>query len=244
MTGALVLFARAPRRGAVKTRLVPPLDPDEALGLHLALLEDGLAFLRRAARLAGASPFVSFSDPWEPPAGGAPASLARALSGLERLPQRGADLGERLLGTFGALLDRSHRRVVIFGTDSPTLPDDRPGAALDRLRDGADVVLGPAEDGGYYLIGATRTLPEIFRGIDWGTGQVMRQTLAAIGRTGARAALLPSWYDVDRPADLERLRRELDATPAPHTGPRAPRTAALLRRLARSGRIRDPPGDP
>ena len=76
------------------------------------------------------------------------------------------------------------------------------------------------------------------------TGQVMRQTLAAIGRTGARAALLPSWYDVDRPADLERLRRELDATPAPHTGPRAPRTAALLRRLARSGRIRDPPGDP
>jgi hypothetical protein len=244
VTDALVLFARAPRRGAVKTRLVPPLDPDEALALHMALLEDSLALLRRAARRTGAHPFVSFSDPWEPPAEGAPASLARALSGLDRLPQRGADLGERLLGTFGTLLDRAHRRVVIFGSDSPTLPDDRPGTALERLRDGADLVLGPAEDGGYYLIGAARVLPEIFRGIAWGTDQVMRQTLAGIGRAGARAELLSPWYDVDRPVDLLRLWQELDATPAPHAGQFAPCTAALLHRLARCGRLRGAPGAP
>jgi hypothetical protein len=233
VTDALVLYARAPRRGAVKTRMVPPLDPDEALALHLALLEDSLALLRRATRRTGARPFVSFSEAWEPPGPGIPASLPRALEGIARLPQAGGDLGARLLATFGELLARGHPHVVILGSDTPTLPGERLDAALDLLRHGRDVVLGPAEDGGYYLIGAGRALPEIFQGIAWGTDKVMRQTLARLERAGARAALLPPWHDVDRPGDLERLRRELDASPPAEPRPR--RTASWLARRARAG---------
>jgi rSAM/selenodomain-associated transferase 1 len=236
---ALVLFARVPRAGEVKTRLTPWLNPAEALRLHLALLEDGAALLRRAGRLARAAPWIAFSEPWEPPPRGACALLRRRLSGVARLPQVGGDLGERMQNTFRDLLGRGHQGVVIFGSDSPTLTAGRLRDACDALRGGAEVVLGPAMDGGYYLIGLRRMVPGLFGAIPWGTSGVIEATRRAIARRRARAVQLPIGYDVDRPEDLARLRADLAAPGAPP----APRTAAFVEALACGGRLPDAVGD-
>ncbi len=231
---ALVLFARAPRRGEVKRRLTPPLTPDEALAVHLALLEDSLGLIAIAAREAKAQPFLSFSEPFAPEGSPALAFLETAARGMARLPQRRGDLGARILGAFTDLIEGQRRPgAVIVGSDSPTLPPAILVGALDRLRVGAEVVLGPAEDGGYCLIGATRPMDAIFDGIPWGTSEVLAATLQAIDREGLRLALLETWHDVDRPEDLPRLRREIAGR-----GPGlATRTAAVLERLARQGRL-------
>jgi len=97
---------------------------------------------------------------------------------------------------------------VIIGTDSPTLPASVFSDAF-RLMEDRPLVLGPAEDGGYYLIGLSKVIPEIFTGIDWGTGWVLQQTLRAAGSN--KVALLPQTYDIDTPEDLQRLKREFDA---------------------------------
>jgi rSAM/selenodomain-associated transferase 1 len=208
--------------------MIPPLDADEALALHLALVEDSLDLLRRAAAAAGARPYLSFSEPCHP----APrASLAGAIGGMEMLAQRGGDLGERLRRSFTELLGRGHPAVVVIGSDSPTVPAGHLIRALLVLRRGVDAVVGPAEDGGYYLIGTARDLPGLFDGIPWGTGAVCDATFAAARRIGARLEVLPCWHDIDRPEDLRRLRR------AAAGGGVAPRTAALADALAGRGRL-------
>ncbi len=240
-----MLYARAPRLGAVKTRLVPGLDPEEALEFHRALLMDSLRLLRRAAKDIGALPALALGDPERAGAPGRPApsdprgtALEEATAGLLLLPQRGADLGERLRDTFDGILRRRARPgAVVFGSDSPTLPMERLRSAFAILESGTEVVLGPAEDGGYYLIGATRPLPDLFAGIPWGTERVMEATLAAIERAGLRASLLPPWFDIDRPEDLARAYRDLEAAP----DGTAERTFAFLRGLARAGRLAQEP---
>ncbi len=232
---AFVLYARVPQRGAVKTRMMPHLDPDEALALHVALVEDSLELLRQAAARAGASPFIAFSEPWEPASDGPDLRLAKAIGDISLLPQRGGILGDRLRHTCDELFARRHRGVVVIGSDSPTLPPDRLVRAQSALREGADVVVGPTEDGGYYLIGLARNLPGLFDGVAWGTDTVYAETVAAARRLGARTAILPSWYDIDRPDDLARLHRE----PRGRAGGGA-RTAAIAAALARQGRLGDP----
>ena len=230
---ALVLYARVPRRGQVKTRMTPWLSADEAFRLHLALLEDSLALLRAGAAAAGATPCLAFSEPWAPAGGGEGfAALATAAAGLARLPQRGGDLGERLRDTFTTLAAAGRRHVVVIGCDSPTLPPEILRSAFAALRQEAEVVLGPAADGGYYLVGAARPVPEIFTGIPWSTDRVMEATLAALDRARVRAFLLPLWYDVDVPADLDRLRADLVPP-----GPGAGKTAAFIDDLLRQGRL-------
>jgi rSAM/selenodomain-associated transferase 1 len=230
---AFVLYARVPRRGAVKTRLTPWLDPDEALALHLALLEDSLDLLRDATLRAGAVPWIAFSEPWEPPASGRWESLSRAAGSASLLPQREGDLGARLRHTCDELFDRRHAGVVILGSDSPTLPPAYLERAQSVLQGGADVAIGPTEDGGYYLIGLGRRLPQLFDGISWGTDAVFAQTCATAERLGARVAPLSPWHDIDRPGDLARLYRDQGAGGAP-------RAAAFAASLARAGRLPDP----
>lgn len=201
-TAALVLFARHPS-GRVKTRLVPPLTPAQALDLHTACLES-------TARLAAALP--STIDKWlylTPPARGGRRRL-RLPGGLRLRRQRGRDLGARLQAALAELRARGYRRAVFIGSDSPTLAPRRlrqAFAALQRAR----AVIGPARDGGYYLIGLRMDagLPRIFRGISWGTRHAFRQTLARLRRAGLRTVVLPQGYDVDVPADLKPLRRDL-----------------------------------
>lgn len=229
---ALVLYARVPRRGRVKTRMTPWLSADEALRLHLALLEDSLALLRAGAAEAGAIPFLAFSEPWDPGGERGFETLAAAAAGLARLPQAPGDLGERLLHTFTSLMARGHGAVAVIGSDSPTLPPAILRSALAALRQDAEVVLGPAEDGGYYLVGAARLVPEMFEGVPWSSGRVMEATLAALDRAGVRTSLLPRWYDVDVPADLDRLRADLG-----RPGSGAGKIAAFVDDLLRTGRL-------
>lgn len=230
---ALVLYARVPRAGAVKTRMIPWLDAREALALHRALLEDSLRLLRRAASLAGARPILSFSEAWEPGSDGESRPLAEACAGIDLAPQRGGDLGERLARTFADMRGQGCRGAAVIGSDSPTLPPERIAEAFARLEGGAEVVLGPAEDGGYYLVAAAREMPQMFAALPWGTAEVLAATLDRLARAGVRPFLLPPWYDLDTPADLARARSDLAA----RTDGAAPRTAAFLARLERLGRL-------
>ena len=139
-TSAIVLYARRPHRGLVKTRLAPLLGMDGALELHRAMLLDSIGLLRR---VSGETilPLVAFSEPATPPAGPDDPELAAALAGLTLLPQRGIDLGDRLQATFRSMFDRGFERVVVFGSDSPTMPPERLRQALTRLGADSEVVL-------------------------------------------------------------------------------------------------------
>jgi rSAM/selenodomain-associated transferase 1 len=124
------------------------------------------------------------------------------------LAQRGATLGERMRNGAGDLLARGFGRVVLVGADLPTLPAAYIEDALERLtRPQESLVLGPAEDGGYYLIGMTRAHDELFDGIPWGTADVLRRTQEAAAALRLTVELLPLWYDVDLPSDLQRVRQ-------------------------------------
>jgi len=237
---ALVLYARVPRLGCVKTRMVPWLADGEALRLHLALLHDSLWLLRQAAVEAGAAPFVSFSEPWDPGESEEHHELTAAISGLALRPQGDGDLGRRLEATCTGLHAEGCREVVVIGSDCPELPPAVVRSAFEALRQGARVVLGPAEDGGYYLLGVTPQIPAIFSGIPWSTGRVMETTLAVLDRASVRASILPSFDDVDVPSDLERL-----AARAGRPGPGAgAMTFAFIESLRLAGRLPAAPAGP
>ena len=211
---ALVVFARHPR-GRVKTRLAPLLAPAAARGLHVACLE---STLRLADSLPRDIARFLYLTPTERPRRSHALNLPRRF----RLrTQRGRDLGARLRAALGALIAAGYRRVVFIGSDSPTLPAPRLRRAFAALQR-ADAVLGPARDGGYYLIGLrAKRNPStaVFRGIDWGTSRAFRQQRARLRALGLESKVLSLWYDVDVPADLKRLRRDAARHPAAHLGP-------------------------
>lgn len=221
MSNALVLYMKAPRPGTVKTRLTPRVSAGEAAALYRAFILDTLHL---AQGIAGATLFVA----WTPEDGLAELRSALGNPHVEWTGQRGRDLGERLSNTFAAFLRDEWDKIVVLGGDSPLLPSayvEEAFAALDRH----DVVLGPAEDGGYYLIGlggtgeqdgtggnerggkAAGRYARLFQSIHWGTGRVLRQTRAAVRACGLSCHELPVWHDVDRPADLDRVAREIRA---------------------------------
>ena len=148
---------------------------------------------KRARRL-----YVAFA-----PADARDSFQARA-PGARLLAQPEGDLGRRLLAAFEAALADGARTPVLIGSDSPTLPSNLLRAG-QRLLANHDVVVGPAEDGGYYLVGMNRLQPAIFEGIDWGESVVLEQTLARAASAGLRVATLPYWYDIDTADDLARL---------------------------------------
>ncbi len=208
---ALVVFAKAPEPGRVKTRLVPPLTPRRAVRLYTALLHDTLSRVTTLPFTHYLACAPTVDDPFL-------LACARRY-GAHPIAQGSGNLGMRMRRVVRTLLDR-HSSVLIIGTDSPTLPLDY----LERARvalEGVDLVFGPSEDGGYYLLGQRRFDPRVFAGIPWGSAAVLETTLAKLDPS--RVALLPSWFDVDRPSDLERLRGDLDGVAD------APRTRALLR---------------
>ena len=212
---AVVVFAKAPRAGAVKTRLCPPLSPAAAARLYRCFLLDTLD---RVQAVGSITPVVAYAPRR------ARGFFAATRPGMLLLPQGGGDLGARMARVVERLLARGFAAVVILGADSPTLPLSHLRAAI-RLLDSAtaDGVIGPSEDGGYYLIGLRGPCPVLFAGVSWGTGRVLAQTLAKARRAGRRLRLLPRWYDVDTVADLRRLAGELRRTRG-----RAPRTRRLL----------------
>ncbi len=193
------ILAKAPVAGLVKTRLVPPLTPDEAASVARACLLDTL---RRGPAAVGAA-WTLFLD------GEADEALRqRAEADVVRiLPQGDGDLGMRLEGAFARLRAEGAGRIVAIGADSPTLDPARLAEAFDALR-AHDMVIGPAEDGGYYLIGLSVDAGDLFRETPWGTGEVARVAVARAKARGRSIATLPPWYDIDDEATLRRAARE------------------------------------
>lgn len=222
MSNALAIFAKAPVAGQVKTRLCPPLTPERAAELSRCFLLDTL---ERVCGLEAVEVFVAISPTDSE-------SLFRSLIPfpVRYRPQRGASLGERQLNTLGDMMSAGFSRALIIGSDIPTLPVAYVQEAFRRLEDPAcDAVFGPSHDGGYYLVGARQPHRRLFENIVWSTPQVLQQTLAQARKYGYAAALVPPWYDVDRPQDLPRLVRDAQERAG---GPDdAPRTRQALARL-------------
>jgi rSAM/selenodomain-associated transferase 1 len=195
----MAVMAKVPAAGEVKTRLCPPLTPAQAAGLAGCFLQDRVEQL---AAVPSADPMVAFAPPEREP------ELRRLLGPEVRLVvQRGADLGARLDGLLTELLADGYPGAIAVDADSPTLPTAflrRACAAL--LDDAADVVVGPCEDGGYYLVGLRRPVPALFRDIPWSTPAVLPETVRRARALELRLGLLPPWFDVDREPDLARLR--------------------------------------
>ncbi|NIQ85696.1 MAG: DUF2064 domain-containing protein [Acidobacteria bacterium] len=213
----LLLFARRPRLGKVKTRLCPPLEPDQALTLYRGFLTDQLALLRRCAEDYRVEVW------WDGPPGETTAGLD--LDGIEQRVQCDGDLGRRLEHAWGT----ADGPTCAIGVDSPTIGRDAIDRAFARLSELRPMVLSPAADGGYVLIALWRPRPELFRDIPWGGPGVTEATLACAERIGLRVELLPPGYDVDDEAGLRRLEADLSR---PAIAARAPATVRALRLLS------------
>jgi uncharacterized protein len=196
----IVIFARAPKLGEVKTRLAKAVGDERALALYEAFLDDTCALTQGL----GARRVIAVAGDVDHPR---IAHLAKSQR-LAVEPQGDGDLGERMARAIAAHVATGP--VVLVGSDAPTLPRAHVHQALDELM-AHDVVLGPSDDGGYYLIGARVAVPELFTNMRWSTGDVLATTLARLG--GRSHALLPAWHDVDSAEDLERLRVALASLP-------------------------------
>ena len=196
MPDALVLFAKAPLPGRVKTRLTPPLSAEQAAEFHWACVCD---VWDKIEQVSVTSRYF-YSD-------NAGADHEVPAVPEQRGLQRGSDLGDRMFNCFQELRARGHTRVLIVGSDSPTLPLAYIEQGLEAL-ERTDVVLGPSEDGGYYAIGCRQPYPQMFAGVPWSSGDTLRRTEASLHALGLRVHHLPSWYDVDTAKDLRRLAGE------------------------------------
>jgi len=205
---ALLIFAKQPVPGKVKTRLSPPLLPEEAAGLYLCMLGDVLS---RAATLPDVEKFLFFDggdDALEYFRGRCPAMTC--------IPQRGKELGERMENALREVFSMGNGAAVVIGTDSPDLPLAFIASAFARLEQGENgVVVGPSEDGGYYLVGMARLHRRLFRNIPWSSDRVMEETLKSAADAEIAVSLLPLWRDVDTETDLHRpeLRDEGNGAP-------------------------------
>ena len=202
---ALLTVAKRPAPGRTKTRLTPPLTPEQASALYECLLLDTLDLMRSVPDVQPAIAFLPAEER---------AYFAALAPDFDLVIQQGDSLGERLDHALTCALDAGSQRAVIMNSDGPTLPLACLTGAFDALANGADVVLGPADDGGYYLIGLRRPAPRLLRAVRMSTPDVLTDTLAIAAQGRLRVELLPVWYDVDDAASLARLRAEL-ATAAP-----------------------------
>ncbi len=192
----LIVFVKAPAPGRVKTRLQRRYAPEQVAAIYRAFVADVLA---HGAGVACERRTVCY----------APAEAeaeVRALAGPEWdvHPQTEGDLGDRMAGAFAWGFAQGATRAVLIGSDSPSLPPGLMAEAFERLRT-RELVIGPSVDGGYYLIGMSRPLPEVFRGVAWSSARVLEETLDRAEGAGVRPSLLQPWYDVDTPEELNFL---------------------------------------
>jgi uncharacterized protein len=202
---ALAVMAKAPRAGKVKTRLAPPLTLEQAAAINICFLRDtteNIAAVGSSGHAAGVISYTPVGDE---------ALFDNVLpADFALIPQRGDGFGERLLATAEDLLACGYGSVCLIDSDSPTVPAAAFEQAVAELqRDGDRIVIGPSEDGGYYLIGLKRAHPQLFANITWSTATVFAETAAAAREAGIEVVVLPLWYDVDDGATLDLLRAEL-----------------------------------
>lgn len=202
---ALVVMLKYPEPGKVKTRLVPPLTEHEAADLYRCFVEDTFSRLQPLSRTGAPGGPVRIYGAFTP-AERREAVAALLPAGTPLISQRGRDLGERLSTIFDGIIDSHYEMVVIIGSDSPDIPLAYIQDALGLLNEKRGrVVLGPSEDGGYYLIAmdSPHTIP--FERVSWGSDTVLNETIEGCRRGGIEVVLLPTWRDVDRVEDLEPL---------------------------------------
>jgi rSAM/selenodomain-associated transferase 1 len=202
-TKAIILFARDPVAGKVKTRLAPFLSEDLIFELYTRFLDDSIEKIRKVST---ADPFIGVTP--ADSSGYFSRMSTNAEPPLTMFVQEGKDLGEKMFNALQERFDEGYEHVVIIGSDSPSLPVDYLEKALSSEK---DLVLGPSTDGGYYLVGMHQKPVDVFTGgIDWGSEKVLEQTLERIQKSGASLELLPPWYDVDREEDLKFLKTHLE----------------------------------
>jgi rSAM/selenodomain-associated transferase 1 len=225
---ALTVMAKAPRPGKVKTRLSPPLTLDQTAALNIQFLRDTTANLASIPRSAGLISYTPVGDE----------SLFAGLlpDTFALVPQRGDTFGERLLAAANDILAIGYGAVCLIDSDSPTVPTAAYAQAVEALAQPGDrIVLGPSDDGGYYLIGLKHPHPEPFRNITWSTPSVLAETLQQCREATLEVITLPTWYDVDDAQTLAILQAELLESRRPHfatlDGYPAPNTRQLLQSM-------------
>jgi hypothetical protein len=215
-------MTKVPRAGRVKTRLTPPLTPEEAAALNICFLRDTAAAIAQAGEKAQGIGCYT-------PVGEEDAYRDIFTATFQLIPQRDGNFGERLIGATEDLFSVGFAAVCLIDSDSPTVPADAFAEAVKTLSQPNElVVLGPSDDGGYYLIGTKQPHRELFEGIDWSTERVLRQTQDQAEKAGLGVHLLPRGFDVDDEASFRRLQDEL-RSPNEFV---APASAEFLRRLA------------
>lgn len=186
---ALGIMFRVPEFGKVKKRLAAQIGDEEALKAYTSMLHSTII---KVLNLKGIDIFGFYDGTGE-----------IKIDQINSIPQKGENLGEKMCNTFNHLFDNGYNKAVLIGADSPDLPLHYIEEAFFRL-DSYDLVIGPAEDGGYYLIGMSRLLSTIFKDIQWGSSNVMKNTVSIAEKEGIKYFLLPQWYDID---DIENLKR-------------------------------------
>jgi hypothetical protein len=228
---AIGIFCKTPAAGQSKTRLSPPLRPEECAALSACFIRDVAATIAEVTRAADAVGYAVYT-----PSGSEAALQALLPPGFRLLLQSEGDLGIRVASASRELLKR-HAGAILVNADSPTLPASILRAALDATRRGG-VVLSPALDGGYTLIGLSQMHERLFQDIPWSTSKVHQRTVERAREIGVAVTGIPGWYDVDDAASLALLQGELagDTMPfASEAGAAAPATRSYLaRRDARS----------
>ncbi len=217
MKKAIVVFAKAPIAGQVKTRLIGTLTSEEAKDLYICFLKDTFESLEELIEEFQeededdeSSLVLCFT-----PADELEAFESADLNGCLMLEQSGNDLGERMKNCFDDLFRMNFQSVIIVGADTPTLPNEIIAEAFAILTEEKNTVaVGPTTDGGYYLIGMNSPHPVLFDNIHWSSDQVMIETQQIATQNQIKLSLLPEWFDVDAPADLERLKLSISAKEA------------------------------
>ena len=192
MKQALAIFAKTPLPGLVKTRLTPPLSPEEGADLYRCMLLDTVARVRSLPT----DTFIFYD--------GDEFFFKTAAPGLPLIPQHPEGLGGRLEEAFATLTSMGYGARVVIGTDAPDLPLSFIEEAFRLIETGSDVVFGPAEDGGYYLVALSGPHGDLFKDIPWSGPDVLERSLERARQAGLASALLPPWYDVDCFEDLFR----------------------------------------
>jgi rSAM/selenodomain-associated transferase 1 len=196
---AVILMAKAPLPGLVKTRLCPPLTRANAAALYACLLKDTAEELSRLSRIRH---YLFFSPP-----GSEGLFHQGPFSGFVRVPQTGKDLGQRMAAAFETAFARGCTRVALVGADCPTLSAPLVRAAFRELASSAVAVFGPCNDGGFYLIALSSRIPSLFRGVAWGTDTVFSEVSRRCRAAGVPYSLLPVGFDIDDAEDVVSLAR-------------------------------------
>jgi len=240
---AIAVMAKAPQPGRSKTRLVPPLTAEEAAAISAAFLRDVTDNIALAAETTAIRGYAAYA-----PAGSeallaghlAPGTRLVLADGSPAMPPRVRGFGRCLLHAIQSLLAEDHGSAVVLNSDSPTLPTSLLRQTMEALAAPGDrVVLGPADDGGYYLLGMKAPHAHLFEDVAWSTDAVAEQTRARARALGLEIVELASWYDVDDRDALLRLLRDVgaDDDPGPLRPYAAPMTATFLTRLRLAVRL-------